>query len=116
VYVSYALVLMQGGYAKDAVEASAKAVELTPQDASAWYARGRILRLSNKKEGALEAYDKALALEPGLILASYECGMVLAETGQLQEALDCFEKVLKKHPEDAAAAEAKANILKAMEE
>ena len=116
VYVSYALVLMQGGYAKDAVEASAKAVELSPQDASAWYARGRILRLSNKKEEALEAYDKALALEPGLILASYECGMVLAETGQLQEALDCFEKVLKEHPEDAAAAEAKANILKAMEE
>ena len=51
-----------------------------------------------------------------MILASYECGMVLAETGQLQEALDCFEKVLKDHPEDAAAAEAKANILKAMEE
>lgn len=116
VYVSYALVLMQGGYAKDAVEASAKAVELTPQDASAWYTRGRILRLSNKKEEALKAYDKALALEPGLILASYERGMVLAETGQLQEALDCFEKVLKNHPEDAAAAEAKANILKAMEE
>jgi len=115
-YVSYALVLMQGGYVKDAVEASAKAVVLTPQDASAWYARGRILRLSNKKEEALEAYNKALALEPGLILASYEHGMVLAETGQLQEALDCFEKVLKDHPEDAAAAEAKANILKAMEE
>ena len=115
-HVSYALVLMQGGYVTDAVEASAKAVALTPQDASAWYARGRILRLSNKKEEALEAYNKALALEPGLILASYEYGMVLAETGQLQEALDCFEKVLKDHPEDAAAAEAKANILKAMGE
>ncbi|MDA7881099.1 tetratricopeptide repeat protein [Akkermansiaceae bacterium] len=116
VYVSYALVLIQGGYPKDAALASAKAVEMAPHDASAWYARGRILRLVNKKEEALEAYDKALGLEPGLILASYERGMVLAESGRLQEALNCFEKVLQNHPEDAAAAEAKANILKAMEE
>ncbi|YCM45910.1 tetratricopeptide repeat protein [Verrucomicrobiaceae bacterium 227] len=116
VYVSYALALMQGDYPKDADEASAKAVEMAPGDASAWYARGRILRLRGKKSEALEALEKALSLQGNLVLARYECGMILAETGQLVAALKCFEDVLKDHPEDENAIKAKAAILEVMEE
>lgn len=116
VYVSYALALMQGDYPADAEEASAKAVELAPEDASAWYARGRILRLRGKKEEALKALETALGFQGNLVLAKYECGMILAETGRLDAALKCFEDVLSDHPEDENAIQAKAAILAKMEE
>ena len=116
VYVSYALALMHGNYPADAEEAAAKAVEMAPDDASAWYARGRIQRLRGSKDEALVSLKKALELQGNLVLARYECGMILAETGELQAALDCFEEVLKDHPDDANAIEAKAMILARMEE
>lgn len=116
VYVSYALALMQGDYPADAEEAARKAVELGPGDPSAWYARGRILRLRGKKSEALTSLQKALELQDNLVLARYESGMILAELGQLPEALECFEKVLADHPDDSNAAEAKATILAKMEE
>ena len=116
VYVSYALALMHGDYPSDAEEAADKAVEMAPGDASAWYARGRILRLRGKKNDALESLKKALELQGNLVLARYECGMILAETGELQAALECFEEVLEDHPEDENAIAAKAAILAKMEE
>ena len=116
VYVSYALALMQGDYPSDAEEASAKAVELAPEDASAWYARGRILRLRGKKTEALKALEKALGFQGNLVLARYESGMILAEMGELPAALECFERVLADHPTDENALEAKAAILAKMEE
>lgn len=116
VYISYALALMHGDYPSDAEETVNKAVEMAPDDASAWYARGRILRLRGKKNDALESLKKALELQGNLVLARYECGMILAETGELQAALECFEKVLEDHPEDENAISAKAAILAKMEE
>ncbi len=115
-YVSYALALMQGDYPADAEEAAKKAVALTPDDASAWYAQGRILRLRAKKSEALLSLKKALELQGSLVLARYECGMILAETGELSAALECFEKVLEDHPEDENAISAKAAILEKMDE
>lgn len=115
VYVSYALALLQGDYPADAEEAANKAVELGADDASAWYARGRILRLRGKKRDALESLQKALELQGNLVLARYECGMILAEMGELPAALECFELVLKDHPDDPNAAQAKAQILAKIE-
>ncbi len=115
-YVSYALALMQGDYPADAEEAADKAVELTPGDASAWYAQGRVRRLRGKKEEALSSLKKALEIQGNLVLARYECGMILAELGRLDAALGCFEKVLEDHPEDENAITAKAAILEKIEE
>ena len=116
VYVSYALALMQGDYPGDAEEAAQKAVDLGPNDPSAWYARGRILRLRGKKREALESLQKALELLSNLVLARYECGMILADLGELSAALECFELVLADHPDDPNAAQAKAAILEKMDE
>lgn len=115
-YVSYALALMHGDYPADAEEAVNKAVNLTPGDASAWYAQGRILRLRGKKIEALTSLKKALELQENLVLARYECGMTLAELGELPAALKCFEEVLADHPEDENAITAKAVILEKMKE
>ena len=116
VYVSYALALMQGNYPSDAEEAADKAVEMAPDDASAWYAKGRIQRLRGHKVEALASLKKAIELQGTLVLARYECGMILAEMGELEVALECFEQVLVDHPEDQNAIEAKAAILAKMEE
>ena len=115
-YVSYALALMHGDYPADAEEAANKAVELTPDDASAWYAQGRIRRLRGKKKEALQSLEKALMIQGNLVLARYECGMILAEMGELQASLDCFEGVLADHPDDENAISAKAAILAKMNE
>lgn len=116
IYTSYALALMEEKYTDDALEASAKAVALAPEDPFAQYARGRILRISGKKEEALNALSKAAQLDANLVIASYERGMILSEIGQLQEALACFEAVLEHHPEDANAAGAKASMIAALEQ
>ena len=116
IYVSYALALMQGNYSADAEEAAKKAVDLGPGDASAWYARGRILRLRGKMDEALKSLQKALELQGNLVLAKYECGMILAEKGELEASLKCFEDVLADHPTDENAIEAKAAILAKMDE
>ena len=115
IYVSYALTLMEEKYTADALEASAKAVELLPDDAMAQYARGRILRLTGDKEEALDALTKAAQLPNAPLLSIYERGMLLSESGQLEEALKCFEQVLTAHPTDENAAQAKAQILEAIE-
>ena len=114
--MSYALALMHGDYPSDAEAAANKAVEMAPDDASSWYAQGRILRLRGKKGEALSSLKKALELQGNLVLARYECGMILAETGELPAALECFEKVLADHPEDENAITAKAAILAKMEQ
>lgn len=116
IYTSYALALMEEKYTDDALEASSKAVELSPNDPFAQYTRGRILRLTGNPTEALVALTKATELDGNLVLARYERGMILSETGQLSDALECFGKVLADHPEDANAAEAKAMILAQMEQ
>lgn len=116
IYTSYALALMEEKYSDDALEASAKAVELGPDDPFAQYTRGRILRLTGNPTEALTALTRATELDGNLMVARYERGMILSETGQLSDALECFEKVLADHPEDASAAEAKALILAQMEQ
>ncbi len=116
IHVSYAMVLLEGKYFDDAKDASAKAVELAPNDAPAWYTRGRVLRLTGQQAEALEALTKATELDDNLILAFYERGMLLAAKGDLKPALACFEKVLEAHPQDSGAAEAKANILAKIDE
>jgi len=115
-HVSYALALYEGEYKKDAVEASAKAIELDPESSGAQYARGRILRLTGNHEAALDHLTKATSLDNPPLLAHYERGMILSETGQLEEALKCFEIVLKQNPTDENAATAKAKITEAIEQ
>ncbi len=115
IYCGYAMALIEEKYTQDAQDASAKAIELSPEDATAWYTRGHILRLSHQKSQALEALTKAVQLDDNMILAIYERGMILAADGALEEALQCFEKVLAVHPQDPAAAEAKASIIARLE-
>ncbi|MDP0491108.1 MAG: tetratricopeptide repeat protein [Verrucomicrobiota bacterium JB023] len=92
VWASYATALLEGGYRKDALEASGKAVELEQDIAQLWYLRGRVLRLTGDHNAACEAYQKALELEPTLALAWYEKGMIHDQNEEFEEAKRCFLK------------------------
>lgn len=113
-HLNYALSLIENGYTKDALEASAKAVELEQDDAQAWYLRGRILRLTQQNAEALDAFEKATQLNAELPLAWHEMGMVLNNLGKGDPAIKAFDRVLALVPDDQAAAEAKRRIIQHM--
>ncbi len=115
IWVAYALLLLEEGYQKDALEASAKAVEFGDGEPQAWYARGRVLRLNGELDPALAAFDRAVGLDAQLAPAWYERGMVLDGTERYPEALECFEKVLGLTPDDPSAKEAEQIIRSKLE-
>ncbi|MGE9267473.1 MAG: tetratricopeptide repeat protein [Verrucomicrobiales bacterium] len=115
IHTSYALALLDQDYKKDALDAATRGVELAPDDASAHYALGRVLRLSAQKDLALKAFEKSTSLPHPPIIAQYEYGMLLAEKGELQAALDCFETFLATHPDDPNALKARENLKAALE-
>ncbi len=106
IWGAYALALVSAGYEKDALEASEKACALGADEAQAWYARGRVLRLMKDMENALPAFDRAVALYPDFALACHERGMVQVELGDLDGATRSFKHVLELQPGDPAAIEA----------
>lgn len=114
IHASYALVLLEENYEKDARDAAETACDIAPEEAFAWYVRGRVLRLNHQPEEALKSLKKAVDLDANLLPAVYEKGMLLAEAGKAGEALSCFEKVLSVHPDDPAALEAKGALITAI--
>lgn len=56
--------LLATGQSALAAERAEKAVELAPQNASAWNMKASVLHASLVMTGALAAYDKALAFDP----------------------------------------------------
>lgn len=105
IWSGYAIVLLQAGYASDALEASEKGISLGAEEPQAWYARGRVLRLTGDMEGALPAFDKAVALDPSSAIVWHERGMVQVELDDPESAITSFEKVLEIQPGDPAASQ-----------
>ncbi len=116
VWVAYAMALVQGGYEKDALDATEKAVSLGESEPQPWYARGHVLRVVGDFAAALPAFEKAVGIAPDLGIAWHELGMVKVETGDLAGAKTAFAKVLELQPDDPAAAEAMAIVQAKMEE
>lgn len=75
-----------------------KAIELNPNLAKAYYARGLLReREFNKPDQALEDYNKALELDPRLVNAYYARG-VLKMSGDRNIAIADFQTILKIDP------------------
>jgi tetratricopeptide (TPR) repeat protein len=103
IWAGYALTLIDGLYESDSLDASEKAVTLAPEESHAWYARGRILRLTRNFDQALEAFDKAVTLDTTQPIFWHERGMVQAELEKFADAAASFENVLAIHPTDQPA-------------
>ena len=113
VWASYAANLLEGGYQKDALEASAKATALVPDEPQFWYMRGRVLRLNEKLEESISAYLTAVELDSGFALAWYEKGMGHYQLEDFETAKDCFLKARELKLNDPGVDEALEIIEKA---
>lgn len=74
------------------------AVELAPDYAEAWNARGQVFYLQNDYERALGDLRRTLALDPNHFKALEGVGSILREVGQKKGAFKAFEKLIQVHP------------------
>ena len=84
-------------------EASAKAVELDPENAEAHSSRGLALSLSGKFEESESQFQRAIELNPKLYEAHYFYARTLFGQGRHEDAVTEFEKACKVSPEDYQA-------------
>jgi tetratricopeptide (TPR) repeat protein len=78
-----------------------RAVELDPDDATSYDARGWNYRLSRKFEDAVADFDRAIDLEALDPSYRYRRGLVLLEKEELGRALEDFDEAIRLDPEEA---------------
>ena len=78
-----------------------KALEINPNDTSAWYNKGNILRRFRKYEEAIDACQKLLNIDPGDIDVWKRKGMLHYLLGNFDEAIECYGRVLKVNSDHA---------------
>jgi len=73
----------------------AKAIEINPNHAEAWYGKGVALGKLGKHEEALKCYEKAIEINPNHAKAWYGKGAALKSSGRATEAQKCFVEAKK---------------------
>jgi len=86
-----------------ALEASARALELSPDRAEAHAARGLAVSLDKRYDEAERELEEATRLNPGLYEALYAFGQVRLVQGRFQEAAELYERLLRNYPLDHQA-------------
>ncbi len=86
-------------------------LEIKPDDANAWAAKGLVLDSLGRHEEALTAYDKALEIKPDDAWAWHNKGLALYSLGRFEEALTAVNKTLEIKPDDAGAWYSKGDAL-----
>ena len=82
---------VQIGRLDQAAQAFRKMTSLNPNQASAYYNLGNVLKDQGKLEEAIEAYNKALAINPDYAEASHNMSFPLLNSGRLKEGLEKYE-------------------------
>ncbi len=104
------------GRQDEALEASKIALELHPEFALAYFARGYVLTRGKgydkaRLEQALQAYDEAVRIRPNYPEAHRERGFVLGQLGFDEEAFNAFDQATELRPRYAEALFGKARSL-----
>ncbi|MEH2333191.1 tetratricopeptide repeat protein, partial [Nostoc sp.] len=86
-----------------AVAAYEKAIQLNPNDATAYYNLGNALRQQKKLDAAVAAYEKAIQLNPNDATAYYNLGITLDDQKKLDAAVAAYEKAIQLNPNYADA-------------
>ena len=85
----------------EAQAALARATDLRPDSAEAWYDRGVCLLQMRVEPDAAEAFRRATALDPAHGYAWGNLGVALARGGRLDDAIEAFARALAIDPSDA---------------
>ncbi|MGW3564131.1 tetratricopeptide repeat protein [Streptomyces sp. NPDC000941] len=84
---------------EEALAAHDRAVELNPDEPSAWLVRGNVLNhFLERREEALECYERALTLRSDIALVWGQKAIALRELGRLGEAEDPIARALELDP------------------
>ena len=105
-------VLKQTNRMSEALVASQKSVELSPQDAEAHYNLGNILKELGKLAEAEASYRKVIAVKPDFAKAHSNLAVTLQEIGRLGEAEASYRQVIVLQPDFAEAHYNLGNTLK----
>jgi len=127
----------KGSY-EEAVKAYDKAIEIAPQNATFWFAKGQSLLSTTygpigirgqertaAEETAIEAYDKAVQIDPndtdawickGFILLRIATRNSTVDMDMCNESLYSFDKALELNPKDTNAWQGRGTLLFALNE
>jgi tetratricopeptide (TPR) repeat protein len=108
---SHARVLLAGGDASKAVDELARAVELSPQDASLYALQGDASREVGSKDDAQAAYEKALTLDPVQPRALSGFATLLLDTGSFDRATEIIKQMDDAKVRDLRADEQRVRYL-----
>lgn len=92
-YIAEAPLLLRAGDGERARATAAKATELAPDNAMAWYQLGTIQQSLGDRKAALAALDRALAIHPKLVDAHVARASVLLSENRLPEAAQILDKL-----------------------
>ena len=81
-----------------AIQCYKKALELSPNDASALSNLGSSLSSIGHNEAAISTFQKAIKINPNEPLAWYNAANILCDTGEYKEALIYYERSIKLNP------------------
>jgi protein O-GlcNAc transferase len=112
--VLLAEIAAKNGDPEQAIELYARAIDLDPQFAPAYYKRGNLLKDRNQMEAALASYERAIALDSGYANAYCNRGVVMERLNRLEEARDSYDQAIILNPSDALACYNRGSVLRAL--
>jgi tetratricopeptide (TPR) repeat protein len=104
--------LDQSGKYDEAIKAYDKAIDINPQNSTAWESKGLALDDLNKHEEAIRAFDKAIEINPQNSLPWDGKGDAFIKLGKSDEAMKAYNKALEIVPQDSIALKGKETLSK----
>ena len=108
-----ALLKKEGNF-HDALDATEKSLQLSPQDAETHYNLGLILQEIGRLEDAEQSYTQAIKLNPDSAKAYHNLALTIQKLGRLDEAKERFAKAIALEPHLPQAHNNLGNTLKKM--
>jgi serine/threonine-protein kinase len=87
----------------DEIKKYDEAIQLNPQDASAYYNRGLAKYNLGNNEEAIQDYDEAIRLNPEFTNAYFNRGLAYYTLENYQEAIPNYDQAIQLNPQDASA-------------
>ncbi|MCZ7667845.1 MAG: tetratricopeptide repeat protein [Chloroflexi bacterium] len=107
------IVYRKNGRYQDAIAAYHKAIELDPNDATAYNNLGNVYSENSRYQDAINAYHKAIESRPHYAAPHNGLGIVYRKNGRYQDAIAAYHKAIELDPNDATAYNNLGNVYRA---
>jgi tetratricopeptide (TPR) repeat protein len=84
---------------EEAIASYDQAINITPNDAYAWWSRGNALLDLGQYAEAVTSYDRTLEIKPDYHEAWYNRGIALSQLGDYEEAIASYDRALAIKPD-----------------